>query len=86
MSTLATNLHAHEKKDKEWKQKYYSFLKGAKIVNVEVFEDDLFTGADKNWVCITIEKAEGVRYELQLSRDEEGNGPGFMFGLPNVQV
>lgn len=86
MSTLASNLHSYEQKDKEWKEKYYSFLKGARIVKVEVFEDDLFTGSDKNWVALTIEKADGVTYEVQLSRDEEGNGPGFMFGLPRVTV
>jgi hypothetical protein len=69
--------------DKDWKLKYYSFLKGAKIINVEIFEDDLFTGTDQNWPVIIIEK-NGQTFELQLSRDEEGNGPGFMFGLPYV--
>lgn len=70
-------------RDKQWKLKYYSFLKGARVVNVEIFEDDLFTGPDRNWPVIIIEK-DGERFELQLSRDEEGNGPGFMFGLPRV--
>jgi hypothetical protein len=85
MSTLNSNLSQFEKKDKAWKLKYYSFLKGAKILNVEIFEDHSFDGPNKNWVVITIEK-DGVKYELQPSRDEEGNAPGFIFGLPHVQV
>lgn len=85
MSTLHSQLHSAADRDKKWKLKYYFFLKGAKILNVEVFEDDSFDGPSRNWVVITIEK-DGIRYELQPSRDEEGNGPGFIFGLPHVQV
>ena len=80
MSTQAKKL---ADQDKEWKLKYYSFLKGARIVNVEIFEDELFTGSDQNWPVIIIEK-DNQLFELQISRDEEGNGPGFMFGLPHV--
>ena len=80
MSTQAKKL---ADQDKEWKLKYYSFLKGARIVNVEIFEDELFTGPDQNWPVIIIEK-DNQLFELQISRDEEGNGPGFMFGLPHV--
>lgn len=85
MSTLSSQLQLAANKDKNWKLKYYSFLKGAKILNVEIFEDDSFDGPSRNWVVITIEK-DGIKYELQPSRDEEGNGPGFIFGLPHVQV
>ena len=85
MSTLSSQLQLAANNDKNWKLKYYSFLKGAKILNVEIFEDDSFDGPSRNWVVITIEK-DGVKYELQPSRDEEGNGPGFIFGLPHVQV
>ena len=80
MSTQAKKL---ADQDKEWKLKYYSFLKGARIVNLEIFEDELFTGSDQNWPVIIIEK-DNQLFELQISRDEEGNGPGFMFGLPHV--
>ena len=83
MSTLNSQLRTIADLDKQWKIKYYSFLKGAKILNVEIFEDDTFDGENRNWVVITIEK-DGVKYELQPSRDPEGNGPGFIFGLPHV--
>jgi len=73
-----------DRQDKEWKLKYYSQLKGATILNVEIFEDDMFYGFDANWPVIIVRLADGSITELQLSRDEEGNGPGFMFGLPRV--
>jgi hypothetical protein len=73
-----------DKLDKEWKLKYYSQLKGATILNVEVFEDDLYSGFDANWPVFIIKLADGSTTELQLSSDEEGNAPGFMFGLPRV--
>jgi len=75
---------SYTKKDYDWKLKYYSQLKGCKIINVEIFEDDLFSGTDKNWPVLIVESPDGERFELQLSRDEEGNGPGFMFGLRSV--
>ena len=80
---MSTQIQKISQQDKDWKLKYYSFLKGARIVNVEIFEDDLFTGRDANWPVIVIEKDNQI-FELQLSRDEEGNGPGFIFGLPSV--
>lgn len=69
--------------DRNFKLKYYSFLKDARIVSVEIFQDDMFNGPDKNWPVITIEK-DGSFYELQISKDSEGNGPGYIFGIPNV--
>jgi len=78
MSTQADRL------DKERKLKYYSQLKGATILNVEIFEDDMFSGFDANWPVFFVRLSDGSMTELQLSCDEEGNAPGFMFGLPRV--
>ena len=30
-----------------------------------------------------VAKLDNVQYTLEISQDEEGNGPGFMFGLQN---
>ena len=76
----------YKKLDKDWKLAYYSQLKGATIVRVEIFDDDLFSGTDANWPVFVVKFEDGTMGELQLSRDEEGNGPGFMFGLPHVKV
>lgn len=63
----------------KWTEKYYSFLVGAKVTGVSAVEDE------EGWVwpTITIEK-DGQTFELEVGRDPEGNGPGFLFGLPSV--
>ena len=66
---------------KAWFKKYLAPLVGSKIVAVGVNADGFPT--------ITVEKdvdevgQPGISTKLEISRDEEGNGPGFIFGLPN---
>lgn len=62
-----------------WLTNYYSFLLDAKVTKVEMREDE-----DGLWPTITIEK-DGEVFEIEISRDEEGNGPGFIHGLPFPQ-
>ena len=72
-----------DKTDNEkWMQKYYQGAVGFKVVGATVSEDGFPT--------LTCRKAidGGRKYEeikLEVSRDEEGNGPGFLFGLPVVK-
>ena len=40
---------------------------------------------DDVWTKLIVEK-DGHRLEVEISCDEEGNGPGFLFGLPAVVV
>lgn len=61
--------------------KYYGFLKDAKITGAGVIEDD-----HELWPYIDIVASDGDTYRLEISQDPEGNGPGFIFGLPSVEV
>lgn len=71
----------HTEQVKKWNDLYYGFLVGAKIVGVENNIDDY----DDVWTKLVVEK-DGQKFEVEISRDEEGNGPGFLFGLPSVVV
>lgn len=53
-----------------WTEKYMKHLEGKKIVKAGVTKNGypFFTLDDKS--------------KIEVSRDEEGNGPGFLFGLP----
>lgn len=57
---------------------YYSGIRGGRIVGIKVHDDE-YSG--ELWPVIVIEK-DGETFECELSQDPEGNGPGFMFGLP----
>ena len=65
---------------KKFYMNYYKPLIGAKIIDTTIKVEDDF-GADQFWPQITVEK-DGQQFVLEVSRDEEGNGPGFLFGLP----
>lgn len=68
---------------------YYSQLIGAKVVGVKVsVQEDLEDGNPffaQVWSALVFEK-DGVEFTCEISKDEEGNGPGFMFGLKEVRV
>ena len=51
---------------------YYGFMVGATVVAAD---------GDSDFPSFTLEK-DGRRYEIEVSRDPEGNGPGFLAGLP----
>jgi hypothetical protein len=62
--------------DAEFLKDYLAPLKGAMIVDVSVSEEE--EGA---WPVLTVQ-TKTDRLTLEVSRDEEGNGPGFIHGLP----
>ena len=59
----------------EWWRQYYGTLIGATVTAVRIDDDQ--------WATIVFKGKDGTEYKCEISRDEEGNGPGFMFGLPN---
>lgn len=63
-------------KQTQWSTLYYSSLVGAKVVKVDCSADEF----GDVWPKITFEK-DGETFEVEVSQDEEGNGPGFLFGL-----
>jgi hypothetical protein len=59
--------------------KYYKSLEGATILKfVEMREADY---ADEFPVFL-VRFANGLESEIEISQDTEGNGGGFIFGLP----
>lgn len=71
--------------DADFLKKYLAPLKGGKIVDVKVNIDD-DGGFTEAWPVIIVQPKGTTsatdRFNLEVSRDEEGNGPGFLFGLP----
>jgi hypothetical protein len=64
--------------EKAYYEGYYSGLVGATVTSVECSIED---GAV--WTKIMAVNGDGDDLELEVSRDPEGNGPGFIFGLPD---
>jgi len=62
--------------EKKWMLEYYGGAVGMKITAVGVSEDGF---------PFLVGKKGGETYRLEVSMDEEGNGPGFLFGLPMPQ-
>lgn len=54
-------------------RRYYAALEGSTIVSVD-------GGAE--FPAFTVRTPAGDVFTVEVSRDEEGNGPGFLFGLP----
>lgn len=62
--------------------KYYSQLDGATInYFAGMHHDELI---DKSFPQFRVTLTDGTQVLLEVSSDEEGNGPGFLFGLPRV--
>ena len=59
---------------------YYGSLVGATVTKVTISDDD---DEGNSWPIFAVTLKDGTKVELELSQDEEGNGPGFMFGLPD---
>ena len=73
-------MNQHQIKANEFYRKYYTQLMGATITGFELvqdeYEDYIF------WPTFTMTK-DGETFTIEVSQDEEGNGAGFLFGLPN---
>ena len=61
----------------EWLKRYLAPLVNCRVISVEVKE----IGGEA-WPVINVVHIDGTDHQLTISRDEEGNGPGFIFGLP----
>jgi len=82
---------AHQKR---WLEAYLAPLVGATIKKVTVKVDNSM-GYPEVWPVLHCERAmatalpgvkQVVKFQLEVSQDEEGNGPGFLFGLPSVYL
>lgn len=68
--------------DADFLRDYLAPLKGATIVAVGVNEED-DDGFPEAWPTLKVRATDGQTFDLEVSQDEEGNGPGFIFGLPH---
>ena len=66
---------------KKFYQDYYGSLLGATIVKVELTQGE-YEG--QYWPTFTVKLRDYAEdFTVEVSQDEEGNGPGFLFGLPH---
>jgi hypothetical protein len=68
----------------EWISRYYKGLVGWKCTGVAVKVEDEF--GFEAWPVLYFSKGREPQRRIEVSRDEEGNGPGHLFGLPDVTI
>ena len=76
-------MSSYEEKQEKWTKIYYESLIGFTCVDVEAKTDDM----GNCWPVLIFElndKNNNIKAEIEVSCDEEGNRPGFLFGLPVV--
>ena len=76
-------MSSNAEKQEEWTKLYYEMMIGLTCVGVDARTDD----EGNCWPVIIFqlpEKDGGHEVEIEVSCDEEGNRPGFLFGLPVV--
>lgn len=67
-----------------WNEGYYKQLEGATILKFKGTDEDEYGG--RGFPMFLAQLITGEHVELVLSQDEEGNGGGFMFGLPDYTL
>lgn len=78
-------LSDHQIKEKDYLSKYYAILEGATIEATSVVAEDDY-GSVAFWPTFKIKTKSGDDLVLEIAQDPEGNGPGFIFGLPIPSV
>jgi len=73
------SMYQLDAKARKFYKDYYGVLVGATITKATIGEQD---EEGETWPVFEVKLKDGTKLELELSQDEEGNGPGFMFGLP----
>lgn len=75
----------HSDTERKWMIEYLTPLVGTTITEVGVTEADEFGSAYPYFKTrkAATRTAEAEEMTIEVSQDEEGNGPGFLFGLPS---
>lgn len=83
---MSTNLRTkYENRSKEFYRRYYSQLVGATIiefVGMGLSQEDRDVGIHSAFPCFKVKFKDGTYGLIEISQDEEGNGGGFLFGIP----
>jgi hypothetical protein len=66
----------------KWGKKYFGGMVGLTIMDVRMDVDEY----GEVWPILIAQDKQGDKYTLEVSQDPEGNGPGFIFGLPEAVV
>ena len=69
--------------EKAWTEGYYGGAVGLTITGVVARHDEY---DDRIWPVLLAQDKNGNTFELEVSQDPEGNGPGFIFGLPSFSL
>ena len=69
-----------ERTEKQFWEDYYGQLVGGVVKGFGVVEEE-----DGYWTCFIVKLITGEEVQIEVSQDPEGNGPGFLFGLPKVK-
>lgn len=74
----------YDRRGKAYYTRYYSQLEGATIVSFTGMVDDEY--GNEEFPTFIVKTAKGEFLEIAVSKDPEGNGGGFLFGLysPNM--
>lgn len=75
----------YEARSKEFYRRYYGQLVGATViefVGMNLSEEEREIGMGPEFPCLKVKFKDGTYGLIEVSRDEEGNGGGFLFGLP----
>ena len=67
-------------KHHDWLRKYYKQLRGYTIIGfrLEIDEENDYR-LPNEWPIFTLKNIHGSIVEITVSKDEEGNGSGFLF-------
>lgn len=74
-----------KEQERDYLKKYYAPLVGMTITDIAIVPDHADGDWGDNWLVIQVTGDNGKRYRLEVSQDPEGNGPGFIFGLPRPE-
>jgi hypothetical protein len=78
---VALHTHGLKPSEMEWYDKYFGQLVGGTIMAFKMKVDDSM-GYKEYWPTFKVLLPSVGLVEIELSQDEEGNGPGWLFGLP----
>lgn len=75
----------YEARGREFYRRYYNQLVGATViefVGMNLSDQDKEVGIGPAFPCFKVKFQDGSYGLIEVSRDEEGNGGGFLFGMP----
>ena len=75
--------------EQRWAEGYYGALVGLTVRKVEIVCDESaehYGMPVEWWPTITLVADDGEEFVVEVSRDPEGNGAGFLFGLPTFSA